>query len=454
MDNSPIPEKELRRSLILVILSISFGITFFNVVGNPVGGPPFTGFIRALGANDFMYGIIMALPVLGAVVQILAAYHIENTGRRKPLFLIFGCIHRFLWIPIALIPLYFKFENSMTVIWIITALIMISSASNSITGVCYFSWMGGLVPHGIRGKFFSRRTAIFTLAGATTSIIIGKYLDTVKGLDGYAIIFIIAAFLGLADIICYVWVKDPPMEVSKERIPFIKLFTVPFGNKNYIRFILYASLWYFGSNFANPFLNLYMLEYLNLGYFIMFLFIQVISNLSTVLFILYLGKAVDLYGNKPVQVICCTTLAILQLLWLFATPQNFIIVPVIYFFNGVCMAGFELTVTNLSIWLAPEKNRSIYVANYTLIISVVGIALAYICGGAYLHITKPLFDSMSLPFLLGQKLSNFHILFIISALIRIGAVLIMLPGVDEENSKSPIDIVKNLRGLFNKASVS
>ncbi|MFZ5988678.1 MAG: MFS transporter [Bacillota bacterium] len=447
-----IPQKDLERSLMLVILGISFGITFFNVVGNPVGGPPFTGFMRALGASNFVYGIVMALPVLGAVVQIFASYYIENTGRRKPIFLIFGFIHRLLWIPIALIPLYFNFENKMITIWIITAFITVSAASNSITGVCYFSWMGDLVPMNIRGKFFSKRTAIFTSVGAITSIIIGKYLDTADGLTGYTVIFIIAALFGVSDILCFVWVKDPPMEVSKEKIPLLKLFKVPFSNKNYVRFILYASLWYFGSNMAIPFLNIYMLEYLSLSYFIMFLFIQVVSNLSTILFIIYLGKAVDLYGNKPVQVICCLLLAILQFLWIFASPNNFIIVPIIYFFNGLCMAGFELTVTNLSIWLAPDKNRSIFVANYTLIISVIGIALAYVFGGAYLEFTKPLLDHLNLPFVTGQKFNNFHSLFILSALIRIVAVIVMLPRVNEENSKSPVEIVKNLRCLFAKSS--
>ncbi|NLD50782.1 MAG: MFS transporter [Clostridiaceae bacterium] len=446
--NNRISPKELQKSLILVILGISFGITFFNIIGNPVGGPPFTGFMRALGASNLVYGVVMALPVLGAIVQIFASFYIEKTGRRKSVFLIFGFIHRFLWIPIALIPLFFRFENKYIIIIIITVLVTISSASNSTASICFLSWMGDLIPMEVRGKFFSTRTAVFTSVGAVTSILVGRYLDTINGLNGYAVIFIIAAILGAADIFCFIWVKNPKMEISEDRMPFKKLLTIPFKDKNYLKFILFAAIWYFGTNIALPFLNIYMLEYLNLSYFLIFLFIQVINNISTVLLILFLGKVVDLYGNKPVQAICCTMLAILQFMWIFAAPENFVIVPVIYFLNGICLAGFELTTTNLSIWLPPEKNRSIYVANYTLVISVIGIAMAYISGGAYLELTKDFFTNLNLSFVNGQKFSNFHSLFIISTIIRLTAIFLVHPKVSEENSKSPWDLIKSLKFLF------
>ncbi len=116
----------LRKSLNLIVLGISFGMAFFTVVGTPLGGAPFTGFIRALGASDLTYSIIMALPVFGGILQVLASYFIESTGKRRPVFLISGFIHRLLWIPIALIPLFVPLENKGFLIWTITALIAIS----------------------------------------------------------------------------------------------------------------------------------------------------------------------------------------------------------------------------------------------------------------------------------------------------------------------------------------
>jgi hypothetical protein len=98
--------------------------------------------------------------------------------------------------------------------------------------------------------------------------------------------------------------------------------------------------------------------------------------------------------------------------------------------------------------LAPEKNRSIYIANYTLVTSLFGIALAYICGGAFMQFTKPLFEQLSIPFLMGQKLSSFHIMFALTSLMRLLAITIFLPGVNEPGSKSVKLVLKNTLGAL------
>ena len=421
---------ELRRSLNFVILGITFGMAFFVIVN----GTPLTGFTRALGAGDFVYSIIMAMPVIGSVFQVFASYFLENTGRRKFIFLLFGFIHRLLWIPIAIIPLVVPMNYSIIRIWAFIVLLSVSSVANSIVGVSFMSWMGALVPMDIRGRFFSKRTMICTISSAIAGMAAGRLLDKIPDFKGFAIVFITAALLGLADILCFIWVKDPPMELPKERIPFLKLFVEPFSNRNYVRFILFISVWNFGVNFVGPFFNVYMIEDLKMSYFTITIFTQVCSNFFTVISIRYWGRIVDKFGNKPVLSICCSLVIILPALWCFTTPENYIIIVFITSIGGILWPGIDLTVTNLSIWLAPEKNRSIYVANYSLIVSLVGIALAFVCGGAFLEFTKPFLNHLNFTFVMGQKFNSFHVLFIMSSLIRLLALLIFLPRIEEENS--------------------
>ena len=66
MNQNRISGYELRRSLNLLIISITFGMAFFVVIQ----GAPLTGFVRALGADDLIFGIIMAMPVLGGVLDV------------------------------------------------------------------------------------------------------------------------------------------------------------------------------------------------------------------------------------------------------------------------------------------------------------------------------------------------------------------------------------------------
>lgn len=435
---------ELRKSLNLIIIAITFGMAFFTVIGNPLGGPPFTGFIRALGAGDLVYGIIMAMPVAGGIIQVFASYFIESTGKRRALFLIFGFIHRLLWIPIAIIPLIVPMDHKNIIIWAITILITISTSANSITAVSFWSWMGSLVPVEIKGRFFSRRTMISTITTIVVGLAVGKFLDLFQGFNGFAIVFIAIALLGAVDILCFIWIKHPPMEVPKERPPFIKLFFEPFKDRNYVRLIIFVSTWMFGVNFAGPFFNVYMIEYLKMSYLNISIFTQVLSSLATIFFIQYWGKLADKYGNKPVSKLCSTIASILPILWIFATPQNYLILLIMNFFAGLSWPGLDMANLNLSVWLAPEKNRSIYVAVYSLVTATVGIAAAYICGGAFMEYTKSAIDSMAIPFVAGQKLSSFHLLFITSGVIRLFATHFLLPRVSEENSQPASRVLLDL----------
>jgi MFS family permease len=436
---------ELRRSLNLIILGVTFGIAFFTIVGNPAGNAaPFTGFSRALGASDVVYGIILAMPVVGGVIQLFASYFLEITGKRKQLFLVFGIIHRILWIPVAAIPFIIPQNHNIIRIWSIVVLITTSSAANSIAGIAFFSWMGALIPMEIRGRFFSRRTMIYTISAALTAMLVGKFLDLNHTFNGYATVFVIAAILGLIDIIVFIWVKHPPMEIPDKRPPFFEMFTKAYKNKNYVKYIMFVCVWNFGVNFSGPFFNVYMLEHLKMSFFTMSIFGQVVSNVATIFSIRYWGKLVDKYGNKPILAICSTIIIFFPLLWLFAAPQNYYIILLINTMAGICWPGFEMTSTNMSIWLAPKDNRSIYIANYTLLTSTVGVALAYISGGIFMQYARPYVAGLNIPFLMGQNLNAFHILFAISSIVRTCALLFFLPKIREENSIPPGKLVKDL----------
>jgi MFS family permease len=422
---------ELRRSLNRVILGVSFGIVYFTVVN----GPPLTGFIRALGANDLIYSIIMALPMLSSVVQVLAAYLFENSGYRKLSFLISG-FFRVIWIPIVLIPLILPAKDYHARIILITILIAIYSITNSVTGVSFLSWMGDLVPSAIRGRFFSTRTMVFTMVGAVAGLLIGLFLDRLNNLVGFAILFSVVAIFGMIDIACFIWIKDPP-HPPRPKSSFRELCMEPFQNPNYVKYLSFAAVWNFGINFATPFFNVYMLENLGMKYFNVFILSQFVSNVATILFVRVWGRIADKYGSKPVLMICGTGMVMISFLWCLATPGNYLlIIPLIYVLTGIFWPGCDVTSTNLAIWLAPEKNRSAYIAMYTLAASLVGGGLAYICGGAFMEFTGPYFAQLKLPFLFGHYFNNFHSLFIIAGIVRVIAVFGLMQRVTDGQSSA------------------
>ncbi len=285
---------------------------------------------------------------------------------------------------------------------------------------------------------------IYTISNGIAALVAGRFIDAYPNFTGYAVVFSIVAVLGVMDITFFIWIKDPPMVVPQEKTPFMKMFTEPFKNRNYMKFTIFISLWYFGVNFAGPFFNVYMLENLKMKIFVISICSQVISSIATIIFIRFWGKIIDKFGNKPVLFVCCIVIISLPLLWLFLTPSNYWFILAINFIGGVFWPGVELTAMNMSIWLAPEKNRSMYIANYTLILNVVGVAAAYLCGGAFMELTGPMVASLKLPFLMGQTLNNFHLLFFISAFIRLLVLVFTFRHFDEDNSKSAGEMLKSI----------
>ena len=442
--STTISAADLHKSLNLIIIAITFGMAFFTVYS----GSPLNGYIRALGVGDLVYSIILALTVFGSFVQIISSYILENSAGRKKMFIISGIFQRLPLIPLGLAALIVPSSMNNLRVWIIICLMIVMSISGAFMNISYTSWVGSLIPQEIRGRFFSKRLRIATISAAITSVASGLLLDNVPGFAGYAILFIIVGILGLADVLCYIWVKYPFYEKPATKIPFAHLLKEPFKNRNYMRYVLFITLWTFSANISVPFFIVYMLENLKMSFLLIMLSNQFITNISTVLFIHLWGGIIDKYGNKPVMKICGLLISLLPAAWLFVTPKTIFLIFIINFFGGIIWPCFDMVNLNLSIWLAPKKNRSIHIAVYSLSISILGVAAAYIAGGAIMQFTGPLLASSPIPFL-GGRLLNFHILIFLSFLLRILTVLFFQHIFDEENAKTAASVIRDIKQKVN-----
>ncbi|HEX3027233.1 MAG TPA: MFS transporter, partial [Clostridia bacterium] len=362
MSTYQVSDKSVKHSLNLTNFAITFGMVFYSIFGQPVGSSLFTGFMRKLGTNDLVYSVVMALPVLGGVSQILGSYFLERTGKRRFLFLASGFVHRLFWIPVALIPLFIVSDMHQAIIISITILITVSSVAYSVNTVVFNSWMGDLVPQEIAGRFFSTRSLISNISGGIAALLVGAFIDRVNNLNGFAIIFILGVLFGMVEIITFFRVKNPPMTLSESKPSLVHIIIEPFKNKNYMKFVAFATIFMFGVNFAVPFFNVYMIEKLKMSYFIIAMANSVTYSIGAVVFVRKWGALADRFGNKPVVFCCALGVAIVPIIWLFAAPGHILMTYVANFVAGVAWSGYYVAIFNQSVWLAPEKNRSAYIA--------------------------------------------------------------------------------------------
>lgn len=429
-------DRELKRSLSLVVFALSFGVVFFTIFGAPVGSPLFTGFMRALGAGDLVFSIVMALPVLGAVMQVFGSYFMELTGRRRFLFLASGLVQRLSWVPVGLLPLFMGVGLRAACIWVVTVFVTLSSVASSVNGMAFNSWMGDLVPGDIIGRFFGKRTLVSTISGAVAGLAVGAFVDKVNTLYGFAIVFVIGSLFGVVDVATFFWVKHPPFARQPSPLSLRDVFLLPFRNRNYIKMTLFVTIFNFGVNVPAPFFNVYMIEQLKMSYFVITLSNQIMTGLTTVLFVHRWGVMADRYGNRPVVLLGAMGIITLPFLWMFTSPTHYGLVYLINLAGGIAWSAYNLAVFNQSVWMAPEKNRSAYIACFTLLTSVVGVALAYVCGGLFMQFVGPRIDALHIPFVLGRPLNSFQVIFCLSSVIRLIALLALFPMVHEEGASS------------------
>lgn len=431
-------DKSLQKSLNFVILGITFGIVFFNVTM----GSPVAGFAKAIGFGDLMYGIMLALPVLGGVAQVFASFILEKTKKRKSIFLVSGFLHRLPWALIAILPLFLN-KGSYILLFLLIVLMTVSSISNSFTNVSFWSWMGDLIPEHIRGRFFSRRATISTVVGMLSGLAIGKFLDIYNNLFGFSIIFIFAAIMGTLDIACFFFVKDLPMKNKEAKLDLKEMFLSTLNNHYFRKFMTFFVIWNFGLNIAGPYFNMYMIKDLKMSYFDIILLTQIVSNVVTILTLSYVGKIVDKIGNRPMLLLATGFISLLPVIWCFTNTNNYkFLVTIISIFAGLLWPIIDMGNNNLILKLSDQSQTSMYVAVINLFNAIFGSAIPIILGGYLIENIAPTIVTF-LKNHLGISIATYHTVFLASGLIRFFAVIYLKKNVKEPGAKSLKRVIAN-----------
>jgi MFS family permease len=428
-DRSGIADARQRRDLSLLISAASFGTVFFAVTG----GTPYTNFAIALGADDFHFSVLFAVPAAFGILQFFASWLMEKTRKRKAIFIASGVVQRGLWLPVAVVPLLMPMSAPELRLWTVIALLAFSSIAGMFMNVTFFSWLGDVVPLQIRGRYLSLRYSINTAAGLVSVLIASYLLEKMQGLLGYAIVFGILSLFGVADIVHYIWIRDPPMAVSTHE-PFRKSFSAALKNKGFMLYLLFWTAWSFCWNLPGPFYNKYALESLHISLFMTTLAGQVAYSLVVVLLVQWWGRRLDRHGHHWVLLRCGVALCVLPLVWAFASPGQVWPLLVYSLGVGVFFCGVDVTSVQMLVTVTPQRNRSLYIAFYMVVTSIIGVSLANIVGGKLLEWMGNLSFSVA-----GVQFDRYKVLFAASCVLRLAVMLALLPLIAGAKQENPDD---------------
>lgn len=429
------PGGALNRMDVLLGLRMSVWEGAFSTVWAALTGGAFlTGFALYLHADNFAIGLLTAIPTFAGLVQVLSSYSGERRETRKPMAGISALIGRLIWLPILLLPIAMHHGA----IYPFLVLFAVSYVLLNVSVPAWTSWMSDLVPADYRGRYFARRNMIAGIVGMVVSLPAAWFLDlTTKRHHwenlGFGALFGIAVACALVAFAFILRQPEPPKTPPENPNTDVGIkavaayFKAPFADPNFRRLMSFNTLFGMGQFFAAPFFTVYALQVLKLNYVWLQIF-ATITSVSSLASMPLWGYLADKFGNKPLLAISVWGVFTLPITWMWTTPNHvFTTVLLLVELNlagGLFWAGVGLTQFNLLIGFSPPGKTSIYVATMA---SVTGLAggLAPLLGGVTMNALQGWHTRA-----LGLELHNYHITFLIAALLRVAALPFLRSVVD------------------------
>ena len=378
-------------------------------------------FALAMGAGAELVGLVTAIPHLATgLFAPFIGKAIEWVGNRKRLCTDAWLIAHLLWIPIALIPIFFL--NGA--IWFFIFLLTLASLARNIGSTTWATWIADIVPEKTRGIFFGKRNMIASAAAFFAILGGGWLLGLAKGVFGFSILFSIAVSFGLLSNSYLRKMPDIRIKNSHRKFSFnlSEVFEIFKKSKDFRNFTLMMAFFNFAVYLAAPFFVVYMLREMEIGYG-WFATIVAVEILVTIMAQPYWGKLADKYGDRPIMAICGTLAVLYPAFWFFISEPWHIILAVIV--SGFGWAGFGLTKFNYMLDVTPQKHRPFYISNYKLLAGF-GVVVGPIIGG---------FLAEALSNVTFLWLAGLQILFLLSFLMRGAAIGLFMPKIKETRIK-------------------
>jgi MFS family permease len=426
---------KIRRSIYLMTLGNTFG-TLWGVV-SASGSSSLTGYAGYLGAGDFVFGILTAIPLATALLQIPFASMVSRTQKRKRYMMTYGLFSRFLWLIIGLVPFFIPADHKSLRLWGVILLIGVSSAFSSFINVSWMPWMADLVPLGIRGRWLSKKDRITSIASVSMGLLVAGILDGLPGYAGYTAVFILCSIAGMLDMCCFGLMEEvyntPPLQLK-----LLPVCRDILSDKPFLKFMIFWTAWCFTANMSGSYLARYAITEMGLSYMQYTLCSQVTAAAVTVLAVTYWGRLLDHFGSKPVLWLCCTVASLTPLFFLFSTYGNIWPTLLHNLLGAAFWCGANLAATSSQLY-TPDDKRPSYVAFFSCFTSLFGSFLGILAGGAIL---EGISQSSILSAIIHDR---YKFMISLSVILRIGAVLILIPMMDNTREHTVNDMFRALR---------
>jgi MFS family permease len=367
-------------------------------------GMPLIMFMQAIGASGVVIGLVTTVRLLAVSAQIPAALASENLGSRKPFWSRFALVHRFLWFIVA--GLAFWCAPSRW--WLPLAIVALVGASELLGNAStapWLSWMADLIPLPIAGRFWGIRQSVATAASLGGLVIAGQILDAAHDPlsgqarpHGFALVFAIAASLGMADIVVHLFVREPRPVPSPLGAALHRRILAPFANRDFRLLAFCLGAWNFGLSMTTAFALVYLKRDFGVTYS-QLAALGIAAALGAVVTGYGFGELMDRIGARRLGAILLFATPLSLAPWLlvnhstvsagpFVFPQCIALLSLAGIAGGAISSALALCQLRLATELSSPQGRTMSMAVLWSFVSLLG-ALGPTAGGLLMDSFPP-----------------------------------------------------------------
>lgn len=383
-----------------------------------VMGMPLTMLLEALGAGGVLLGMVGTFNNLALSMQIPGAWFAQRLRQRKVYWFWTTIIHRLMWIIPAFIPFWLTDNPVRAAQWVVIIAASSAFLANA-SASSWHSWMADLIPEKMRSRFWGQRQSVVMAMFMVAVVASGYVLDLFEGKDyrGFFLVFLVCALAGALDIVIHYFVPEPAPKASESPISIWLQFLEPMKNKDFRRLTLAMGFWFFGISFFGPYTQVYLKRVFHVSYSHLSL-LAVVASLSTIIFSYIWSYLMDRVGVRVFGALMAFTGPCLGIVWFFlgdypvtlwgdiSLPQPVFLVLLSGIVSGGFYGGVGLCQLNLASALAPEAERTPFMAIHWTLVGLLGAAGAML-GGVVMDILEKHPLPITLPF--GQSMTYVHV---------------------------------------------
>jgi len=318
-----ISNRDLRKAMRINILAGCLGVLWWSLCV----GMPLTMFMEAIGASGVLIGMITTVRLLVMTVQIPAAIVSENLGSRKKFWSPIVLAHRAVWLVAAGLAFYWKPGQRWLPVTVI-AVVGFSDLLGNVGSASWWSWMADLIPAKSSGRFWGIRQSITTMASLVGIVLSGWILDLFRkpgsgSVDarGFAVVFALAAIIGMTDVIVHLWVKEPRPAPPERHHSFAKRVFAPLRNRDFRLLTLAMGVWNFGCAMIGTFGIVYLRRDFHSTYTAL-ASLSIAGSLGSVATSYIFGHLIDRFGARVCGAMLLLTAPLTTLGWFFINNSS------------------------------------------------------------------------------------------------------------------------------------